>query len=323
MLDLQSFVSEIGGRARPGRSQLWLIVTGQEKLEEESKDSVLFKLQDRFPPELRVHLDRANVREVVGRRLLKKKAGSALETFLTDAHIDALKLHAFECASVTRAEVVENYPLLPAHIPLFMDITQSIRNTSIRTQSDSGGVRSVLNNIWDLFNREPVALKNRDLGTLLTIDMLYDIIGSSIDSDVQLTLHKIFEKHPSESWECKTVKAIALLELNSEQRPVQPALLASLLYPAWAHLRFWKKSKAFWRFCAKRTGFNSMIRTAGPSRITPPRIGTDRSRSSAYRGARSSKHLSISKEKSWRRWRNPSTWMPASPWPATGDWTSA
>ena len=232
MLDLQSFVSEIGGRARPGKSRIWLLVTGQEKLEEESKDSVLFKLQDRFPPELRVHLDRANVREVVGRRLLKKRAGSDLETYLTDAHVDALKLYGYECSSISRTDVIENYPLLPEYIPLFMEITQSIRNTSIRTQSDAGGVRSVLNNIWDLFNREPVALKNRELGALLTLDMLYDIIGSSVDSDVQLTLHRVFEKHLADSWESKTVKAIALLEMSGEQRPVLPPLLAALLYPA-------------------------------------------------------------------------------------------
>lgn len=232
MQDLQSFIEEIGARARPGSSRLWILVTGQEKLEEQARDSVFFKLKDRFPNELHVHLDRANVREVVGRRLLKKKAVSALNDYLTEARLDALKLHAFECASVSRTEMIDNYPLLPGHIPLFMDITQSIRATSIRTQSDSGGVRSVLNNIWDLFNREPVALKNRELGTLLTLDMLYDIIGSSVDSDVQLTLHKIFEKHPAESWETKTVKAIALLEMNGEQHPVLPARLASLLYPA-------------------------------------------------------------------------------------------
>ncbi len=158
MLDLQSFVSEIGGRAKPGQSPLWLLVTGQEKLEEESSDSVLFKLKDRFPESLRVHLDRANVREVVERRLLTA--------------LDGLRLYAYDCARVQRDEVLANYPLLPGHIPLFMDITQSIRNTSARTQSDAGGVRSVLNNIWDLFNRPPVLLKDRPLGDLLTLDQL-------------------------------------------------------------------------------------------------------------------------------------------------------
>lgn len=231
MLDLQSFVSEIGGRVKKGQSPLWLLVTGQEKLEEESKDSVLFKLKDRFPPALRVHLDRANVKEVVSRRLLKKKGGSDLETLVSDAVLDSLKLYGYECAVVSKDQVIEHYPLLPGHIGLFMDITQCIRNRSSRTQSDAGGVRSVLNNIWDLFNREPVALKNRHIGTLMTLDMLYDIIGSSIDSDVQLTLHKAFEKFDPDAWETKVLKSVALLEMNAEQLPVEIPVLSSLLYP--------------------------------------------------------------------------------------------
>lgn len=101
MLDLQSFVSEIGGRAKPGDSRIWLLVTGQEKLEEESRESVLFKLKDRFPPALRVHLDRANVREIVSRRLLKKKGGSALESLISGANLDRLKLHGYGCAAET------------------------------------------------------------------------------------------------------------------------------------------------------------------------------------------------------------------------------
>jgi len=231
MLALQSFVAEIGGRVKPGRSPLWLLVTGQEKLEEEERDSVLFKLKDRFTPPLRVHLDRANVREVVERRLLKKIPGSALESLLTDEHIDAIKLHGYEGSRITRNELIDHYPLLPGHIPLFMDITQSIRNTSVRTQSDSGGVRSVLNNIWSLFNEEPVLLREKPLGTLLTIDMLYDIIGSSVNSDVQLTLHRVFEQHPPESYQSRVAKAIALLEMNAEQTPVTAELLGALLYP--------------------------------------------------------------------------------------------
>lgn len=231
MLDLQSFVSEIGGRVRNGKSPLWLLVTGQEKLEEESKESVLFKLKDRFPPELRVHLDRANVKEVVSRRLLKKIPGSELETIVSDSNLDNLKLHGYECENVTKELIIEHYPLLPGHISLFMDITQCIRSRSTRTQSDAGGVRSVLNNIWDLFNREPVALKNRPMGMLMTLDMLYDIIGSSIDSDVQLTLHKAFEKQGTDTWETKVIKAISLLEMNAEQLPVKLPLLSSLLYP--------------------------------------------------------------------------------------------
>lgn len=106
MLDLQSFVSEIGGRAKAKNSPLWLLVTGQEKLEEENKESVLFKLKDRFPPELRIHLDRANVREIASRRLLKKKSNSELETLFSDTFIDALKLHGLDCANVSKEQFI-------------------------------------------------------------------------------------------------------------------------------------------------------------------------------------------------------------------------
>lgn len=231
-VNLQSFISELGARSKPGSCRLWFLATGQEKLEEQQKDSVLFKLMDRFPQALRVHLDRANVSEVVERRLLRKKAGSALEGLVTDGQLDLLKLHAYECRNITKEKLIEDYPLLPEHISLFMDITQSLRDTSSRTQSDSGGVRSVLNNIWSLFNEAPVSLKDKPLGTLLTLDMLFDMIGSSVDSDVLLTLHRLFERTEADSMERKVAKSIALLEMNGDAQPVTKELLSSLLYPA-------------------------------------------------------------------------------------------
>lgn len=230
-VNLQSFISEIGSRTKPGLARIWFIATGQEKLEEENKTSALFKLQDRFPPHLRVHLDRSNVHEVVERRLLKKKTGSEKEQVFSSENMNLLKLYGWECSSVTREQVIADYPLLPEHIPLFMDITQSLRDTSSKSQSDSGGVRSVLNNIWSMLNEAPVSLKDRSLGTLITLDMLYDIIGSSVDTDIKLTVTRLIDKHGNDCLESKTAKAIALLEMNSESRPVTTDILARLLYP--------------------------------------------------------------------------------------------
>src|SRR5690606_27096381 len=62
MLKLQSFVSELGQRLK-GRA--WLLVTGQQKLEEADETHVLGKLKGRFKPKLRVHLDPSNIRDVV------------------------------------------------------------------------------------------------------------------------------------------------------------------------------------------------------------------------------------------------------------------
>lgn len=71
MLALQSFVSALGQQLK---GQAWLLATGQQRLEESAGHSAtLSKLKDRFPPALRVHLGTANIRDVVHRRLLRKR----------------------------------------------------------------------------------------------------------------------------------------------------------------------------------------------------------------------------------------------------------
>ena len=69
MLKLQSFVSELGQRLK---GKAWLLVTGQQKLEEANDTHVLGKLKDRFKPKLRVHLSATNIRDVVHKRLLQR-----------------------------------------------------------------------------------------------------------------------------------------------------------------------------------------------------------------------------------------------------------
>jgi len=71
MLALQSFVSALGQRMK---GKAWLLATGQQKLEEGTgAGASIAKLKDRFPPALRVHLGVANMRDVVHKRLLRKK----------------------------------------------------------------------------------------------------------------------------------------------------------------------------------------------------------------------------------------------------------
>lgn len=51
------------------------------------------------------------------------------------------------------------------------------------------------------------------LATLMTLDILFDIIGRSIGSDVQLKMLKVFEKLAANSWGIKDLKPIFLLEM--------------------------------------------------------------------------------------------------------------
>ncbi len=114
MLALQSFVSELQQRLR-GRA--WLLVTGQEKLDEAGDKVVLGKMKDRFPSRFRVHLAQTNIRDVVHRRLLRKTPeAEALLKERFHAHRQDLKLYGYECANITEADFVEVYPLLPGHL---------------------------------------------------------------------------------------------------------------------------------------------------------------------------------------------------------------
>jgi len=232
MLDLQTFVSELGAELE---GKVWLLVTGQERLIDVNESTVIGKMRDRFPTRLRVHLDRANVKEIVYRRLLKKKESEVnkLQSILdSSGTMSKLKLEGYECDSISKESLIDHYPLLPAHINLLMDISQGIRNSSTRIQADSGSVRGVLQIIWELFNHSQVNFKERNLGDLVTIDNVYDILRSALNSDTLLTMDKIEENSKNDSFKFKVAKAIALLEMVQESKATTDKLIASVLYPS-------------------------------------------------------------------------------------------
>ena len=149
MLKLQSFVSELGQKLKGG---VWLFATGQQKLEDQGDASNIGKLKDRFPPHLRVHLPTDNIRDVVHKRLLKKKPdmdGSLRKVFLK--HRGDLKLYGFRCEEITEEDFVEVYPMLPGHIDLLMRITSALRTRSTRVQGDAHAIRGLLQLLGELF----------------------------------------------------------------------------------------------------------------------------------------------------------------------------
>lgn len=232
MLDMQTLVSELGAGLE---GKVWLLVTGQERLSDVNEGTVIGKMRDRFPTRLRVHLDRANVKEIVYRRLLKKRESelAQLHNLLeSPGTMSKLKLEGYECDEITRDNLIDHYPLLPGHINLLMDISQGIRNSSTRIQADSASVRGVLQIIWELFNHSQVNFKERKLGDLVTLDNVYDILRSALNSDTLLTMDKIEENSKDNPFKFKVAKAVALLEMVQESQPTTEKLIASVLYPA-------------------------------------------------------------------------------------------
>jgi hypothetical protein len=228
MLSLQSFVASLGQRLK---GNVWLLATGQQKLEDSSEANNIGKLKDRFPPSLRVHLDVANIRDVVHKRLLKKTPSK--EQGLRDLfqqHRSDLKLYAYGCESITEEDFVEIYPLLPGHVELLLQITSRLRTRSSRAQGDDHGVRGLLQLLGELFRERKLA--ERPVGDLVTIEDIFEVQQSALDPDVQTTLARIFgnPEIAANNLALRVAKAVALLELIQEETPTTPELVAKCLH---------------------------------------------------------------------------------------------
>lgn len=227
MLKLQSFVSALGARLKGG---VWLLATGQQKLDDDSGTN-LQKLKDRFPPALRVHLNPTNIRDVVHRRLLHKDPArvDSLRALFQE-HRAGLTLNAFGCQDITEEDFVEVYPLLPGHVELLMNITTVLRQRSSRLQGDHHAIRGLLQLLGDLFRGRKLA--DRPVGSLVTLDAIYDVQQSSLDAGLQSTLAQVMNQDAvtGDLLAQRVVKAVALLEQIQETMPTTPELVARCLY---------------------------------------------------------------------------------------------
>lgn len=229
MLRLQSLVSELGQKLK---GAVWLFATGQQQLDDQAQQGNLGKLKDRFPQSLRVHLATTNIRDVVHKRLLKKRPEvvAALRE-LFNQHRGPLKLYGYGCESITEEDFVEVYPMLPGHIDLLMQITSNLRSRSTRTQGDDHAIRGLLQLLGELFREQKLA--DKPLGDLVTIDAIFEVQHTALDADVQVTLSRIFSHSEvqDDAMAQRVAKAVALLEHVQEQMPTTPELVASCLYP--------------------------------------------------------------------------------------------
>jgi hypothetical protein len=228
MLKLQSFVSELGQRLK---GQAWLLVTGQQKLEEADETAVLGKLKGRFKPKLRVHLAATNIRDVVHQRLLKKTPeATALLRDRFQRHRNDLKLFAYECQNITEEDFVDVYPMLPGHIDLLLKITTALRVRSSRTQGDDQAIRGLLQLLGELFRSQKLA--EEPVGRLVTLDQIYEVQHSALDSDLQSSMIGVLAYCQEKNLPlgARAAKAVALLELIQEEVPTDANLVARCLY---------------------------------------------------------------------------------------------
>ena len=225
---LRAFTSALGAGLK---GRVWLLALGQQKLDEQADDNFLIWAKDRFPPKLRVHLAATNIRDVVHKRLLQKKPEREAELrALFETNRSNLKAYAFGCDQVTPEEFVEVYPMLPGHIDLLLQITSALRTRSSRAQGDDQAIRGLLQLLGELFRDQQLA--DRPIGELVTLDQIYEVQHTALDSDVQASMARILDRCVDDASGLLTrvAKAVALLELIQDTVATDAKLVAQCLY---------------------------------------------------------------------------------------------
>jgi hypothetical protein len=225
---LRAFAEQLGARLK---GKAWLLALGQQKLEEEADASFLVKTKDRFPSKLRVHLAPSNIRDVVHRRLLQKTAeGEAHLKTLFAQHRPDLMLFAFGCDSITPDEFVEVYPMLPGQMDLILQITSALRTRSARAQGDDQAIRGLLQLLGELFRDQKLA--EQPVGSLVTLDQVYEVQHTALDADVQASMARILGRCADDTHGLmvRAAKVVALLELIQDTVPTDAKLVAQCLY---------------------------------------------------------------------------------------------
>ena len=225
---LRAFATSLGSGLK---GKVWLLALGQQKLDEDADDSFLVWAKDRFPAKLRVHLAATNIRDVVHKRLLQKKpAQESVLKDLFDTHRADLKIFAYGCDAVTPDEFVEVYPMLPGHIDLLLQITTALRTRSARAQGDDQAIRGLLQLLGELFREQQLA--QMPLGRLVTLDQIYEVQHTALDSDVQASMARVLNacQDDETGLMVRAAKAVALLELIQDTVPTDAKLVAQCLF---------------------------------------------------------------------------------------------
>jgi len=245
MLDLQAIVQALGVegknrvKSKQAASPVWLVVTSQEKLNEivsslDDKRIELARLKDRFPNE--VDIGPMDIAEITSKRVLSKKA-TVLPSLTKLFSQNESRLN--QCcklentkrdSKVTKDDFVKLYPYLPQFIELSIDIMSGIRLLPGAHKFSGGSNRTIIKQAQQMLINPKVNLCDSEMGVLVTIDKVYDLIDTNLSSEKKKDIEDISKRFTGDNWAVKVGKAVCLLEFVRDL-PRSAENIASVLYP--------------------------------------------------------------------------------------------
>lgn len=244
--DLRAVVEQFGKvgknwlKAKKVPAPCWIVVTSQEKLDEvvaaiDSKRVELAKLQDRF--KWRVDLAPSDIREVATKRVLAKKktALPALKKLYAESQGQLNAACRLERTSrkteISEDDFVQFYPYLPHFIELSIGIMSGIRLQPGAPRHYGGSNRTIIKQAYEMLVSERTALASKPIGTLVTLDKIYELVEGNLSNEKRTDIHDISQrfKDDADGWTARVAKTICLLEFVRDLPRTEANLAACLV----------------------------------------------------------------------------------------------
>ncbi|MCB0535636.1 MAG: hypothetical protein KDD14_25755, partial [Saprospiraceae bacterium] len=220
----------------------WIFVTSQEKLDEvvdalDARRIELARLKDRFP--LEVDLKQSDIKEVTAKRVLDKNtAAEKMLSELYDKYEGRIKTNTslertYRNTSVSRVDFVNLYPYLPYQIDLSISIVSGLRTKRGAQRHVGGSNRTIIKQAQQMLIHPQTNLADKPVGSLVTLDMIYELLygGSLLPVELTQEIDKIKEYLPRDVMALKVAKSIALLEVVRDL-PNTINNIAAVLHPS-------------------------------------------------------------------------------------------
>jgi hypothetical protein len=237
---VEQYGLESKNRVQAGKAvaPVWVIVTSQEKLDEvvaaiDDKRVELARLQDRF--HYHISMAPADIREVATQRVLSKtpEADKVLRE-LYKKFSGQLKTHTQAERTQVKFDVSEDdfvqfYPYLPYYVELSIDIVSGMRLQAGAPRHYGGSNRTIIKQAYEMLVSDRTHLADERIGTLVTLDRIYDLMEGNLSSERQRDITDIGRLWPDDPWPLRVAKVIALLD-NVRSLPRTEKNIAVLLY---------------------------------------------------------------------------------------------
>jgi len=245
--NLRAVVEQFGkvskNKVRKGEAvaPVWLIVTSQEKLNEvvaaiDSKRVILAKLQDRF--KYRIDLKPEDIQEVASKRVLAKKENKLTDLKRVFSEHEGRLNQACQLENTSRKsyvleeDFIQFYPYLPHYIDLSITIMSGIRLQPGAPRHLGGSNRTIINQTYEMMKSDRTDVANKDVGTLVSLDKIYELIEGNLTSEKLIDIGDIMKRYEGigglETWAPRVAKAVCLLEFVRDL-PRTPKNIAAVL----------------------------------------------------------------------------------------------